>query len=156
MNRNGYFRSVEPGDVAYLAPRLREADRLEIMASSGLTDIETILQNSIDQSLQVWVGCSPEGEPAGVLGVASVSLLGGIGCPWMLATDLLDRVPGRLMTNSRIYLERMHELFPHLENFVDARNVRSVRWLRRLGFHIHPAAPHGPAGHLFHRFERHV
>lgn len=156
MRRDWCFRSVEPGDVAYLAPRLRESDRLEITASTGLVDIAAILQDSIDRSLQVWVCCSPDGEPVSVMGVASLSLLGGMGCPWMLATDLVDRVPGRLMKHSRTFLGRMHELFPHLENFVDARNERSVRWLRRLGFTIHPAEPHGPAGQLFHRFERHV
>ena len=36
---------------------------------------------------------------------------------------------------------------------VDARNARAIRWLRWLGFRIHPAEAHGIQGLPFHRFE---
>jgi hypothetical protein len=39
-----------------------------------------------------------------------------------------------------------------LENVVDARNTKSIRWLRRMGFEVLPAAPLGVEGRPFHLF----
>jgi RimJ/RimL family protein N-acetyltransferase len=43
--------------------------------------------------------------------------------------------------------------FSHLENFVDARNARSIRWLRRLGFSIREPRRMGLSDVTFYRFE---
>jgi hypothetical protein len=47
----------------------------------------------------------------------------------------------------------MLQVFPHLINFVHAENRTSVRWLRRLGFTVHPVMPYGRLGEPFHPFE---
>jgi hypothetical protein len=47
----------------------------------------------------------------------------------------------------------MLKAFPHLVNFVHAKNTTSVRWLRRLGFTLHEAVPYGALGEPFHPFE---
>ncbi len=50
-------------------------------------------------------------------------------------------------------IPQMLELFPHLVNYVDARHVISVRWLKRMGFHFDPdPVPYGPFGMDFYRF----
>lgn len=80
-------------------------------------------------------------------------MLAGQGSPWLLGTTLLDQLPGHLTRSAKTYLSQMQDQYPHLMNYVDARNVRSVRWLRRIGFTVHPAAPYGFAGLPFHLFE---
>jgi hypothetical protein len=47
----------------------------------------------------------------------------------------------------------MLEVFPHLFNLVDARNKKSIRWLKRAGFLVHEPIVHGPHDMLFHPFE---
>lgn len=145
------FRPAVAGDAARLAPVLRQADRDEIVASSG-PEIQRAIEISIARSLDCWT-VEQRGELVAVLGLAPISMLGGIASPWLLGTPLLDRLPGALTRAARGYLAQMLETYPHLVNYVDARNTRSVRWLRRVGFTIHPAAPHGVAGLPFHRFE---
>lgn len=143
-------REVSPGDVEALVAGMREADRIEVEAC-GHRPAEA-LADAIARSMPCWTA-TINGQVACIFGVAPLSLLGGLGAPWMLGTVLLDRHPRALMTHCRPYLNRMREVFPRLVNFVDARNERSIRWLKALGFRFHEAAPHGPFGLPFHRFE---
>lgn len=141
-----------PADVAALVADMRPADRLELEASHG-ADPQKAVQRAVDISTISWAV-----EAGGALimlgGVAPVSMLGGVGSPWMLGTNLLDRSPGALTRVGVQYLQVVKGLYPELENYVDARNVKSIRWLRRLGFKISPAPiPYGPQGLPFYRFE---
>jgi hypothetical protein len=47
----------------------------------------------------------------------------------------------------------MLSLFPVLENMVDARNTKSIKWLKRLGFTFGPPLPHPHSGLPFYPFE---
>ncbi len=48
----------------------------------------------------------------------------------------------------------MLDLFPHLQNYVDARNEISIRWLKWLGFRFDPKpVPYGIWGLPFLRFQ---
>lgn len=118
----------------------------------GASQIEFTLRHTLGVSLAAWTA-EQDGELVAVFGVAPVSLLNGIGCPWMLGTDRMDRLPRAVMEHTRAYIPRMLVLFPHLTNFIDARNQRSIRLLRWLGFEILPAQPFGIRGLPFHRFE---
>lgn len=106
----------------------------------------------------LWVdACLINGELACVFGVAPLrGLLGKQAAPWMLGTPLIDKHPSVLISESRKYVARMLSQYPHLFNCVDARNKRSIRWLKWLGFTIHPAAPYGVAQLPFHLFEMKV
>ena len=147
------FRAVESGDIAHIATHLRSADREEIVASRGEdADPARCIATAVLRSSHTWVA-TVDGVPAAIFGVAPISLLAGIGSPWMLATDLAQAHPRALVAEGRRYLSRMRATYPELVNYVDARNAQSVRWLKRLGFTLHPAAPYGPAGVPFHRFE---
>lgn len=50
------------------------------------------------------------------------------------------------------YVEIMQEMFPILENHVDARNIKAIVWLRWLGFDIMSTELHGPFGAKFYFF----
>jgi hypothetical protein len=97
-----------------------------------------------------------DGELACVLGVAPLSVVSGIGSPWMIGTPVLDRHQRVLVRQTPEYISKMLKAFPHLVNYVYAQNTTSVRWLRRLGFTLHDAEPYGALGEPFHKFEMRV
>lgn len=141
-----FVRDVEPGDAEALAVNLRPADAAEI-AACGLQGLEAI-QGSIRASL--WARTLVvDGAVAAIGGLAPMSLLGGIGSPWLLATPALS--PRVLVRHAPGYIAEMHRTFPELRNFVHAENTRSIRWLRAAGFAILPAVP-AVTGALFHPF----
>lgn len=147
------IRPTEPGDVDILFANLRDSDRIECEAYGE--DIHELIRSSVARSLLCWTGLA-DGELGAVMGVTAHDTLAGIGTPWMLGTPVLDRHSRILVRKTPEYIARMLAAFPHLTNFVHAKNTTSVRWLRRLGFTLHEAEPFGPFGEPFHRFERHA
>ena len=59
----------------------------------------------------------------------------------MLAGEAFDDDPGVLEGLCRLVIGEMLAEFPLLENLVDARKVRAIDMLRRLGFAVEPAQP---------------
>ena len=145
------IRELQDGDCEYLAAHLRQADRDEIDAC-GVEDPLAALCFCAATSTQSWVG-TVNGRVACVFGVGAISILGGIGSPWMLGTDDITRHPGAFIKHSLPYIRAMLAAYPRLENHVDARNTKAVRWLKRAGFTLHEPVPYGPKGMLFHPFE---
>lgn len=138
-------------DFPYLADHLRAADRAEVLAACGQVNVLETLVRCAARSSHAWVWA--EGEtPVAIFGVTPISLLGGVGSPWLLGTDAVFDHPRALMADSRRYLSLVRETYPILYNYVDARNARSIRYLRRLGFTLHEPAPYGALGLPFHKF----
>lgn len=145
------IRPTEPGDAARLFANLRTSDLAECRAY-GHPDIAASIASCVDRSVLCWTGLV-DGELAAIIGVAPVNMLTGVGSPWMLGTPVLDRHQRVLVRMTPEYISRMLKAFPHLVNYVHAKNTTSVRWLRRLGFTLHEAVPYGPLGEPFHPFE---
>ncbi len=145
------IRDTTVKDVAVLAARMRASDRREV-AAYGHTDVMRAVTSSVANSVLCWSAFIDD-ELAAILGAAPLSVMGGVGSPWMLGTDVLTRHSRVLVSQTPAYIDRMLVAFPHLLNFVHAENTTSVRWLRRLGFTIHPAMPFGELGAPFHKFE---
>lgn len=145
------IRPTQPGDAAELAANLRPSDLAECQAY-GREDIATGVIASADRSMLCWTAFI-DGDLAAILGCAPINMLTGIGSPWMLGTPVLDRHQRVLVRETPEYIAKMLNAFPHLVNFVHAKNTTSVRWLRRLGFTLHPAQPYGALGEPFHYFE---
>jgi hypothetical protein len=145
---------VQPGDTEELIAHLREADRLEVEASVGVDNVESTIHASVASSWQVWTARA-DGKLGCIFGVVPLSVLGGVGAPWLLGTDVMDANPRVVIRKSPKYIRPMIELFPHLMNVVDVRNKRSIQWLRWLGFRVHDDAPvpYGPYGLPFFLFE---
>lgn len=147
------IRPVQPGDIELVAHRLRDADRDEVWASNHLKPLEA-LRSSVSRSLESWTW-TVDGVPEAVGGVGALDMLAGIGVPWMLGTDAVQRNARAFLRMSRPTLDMMHGYFPHLRNMVDARNTISIRWLKWLGFTLDKeATPHGPDGLPFYIFWR--
>lgn len=138
-------------DVMALAPDLRAADREEIRAASGLTP-KAALRRSYEHSTHVWSARDGEGRPIALWGVGPLSLVAGRGCPWLMASDAFESFSWDVARLSRKLLADVRGLYPELENHVDARHGKAIRWLAWLGFTIDPPVPWGVEGRPFHRF----
>jgi len=141
-----------PSDVDRLAPRLREADRLEVEAASGLSPLEA-LRHGYEHS---------EDPRTVMLANDPIALFGVVpfpypqydwGVPWMLGSDaVLEHWFGFARGSVREF-EILRRPYSVLTNHVDPRNELAVRWLRWLGFDLLETAPYGVAGLAFTRFE---
>jgi hypothetical protein len=141
-------RPVRPQDVAQLATELRPSDAAEILAT-GYQDIHAALMGAVTASVMCW-SWFVDDELACIMGVGP---FGDSGAPWMIGTSVCEKHARILITRPPEYIAKMLKAFPHLVNYVHAKNTTSVRWLKCLGFTIHEAAPYGPTGEAFHKFE---
>ncbi len=136
--------------IPAIAAAMRAADRQEVAAASGRSP-GAALHCSLRVSIEAWTGLI-DGRPVCMFGLGCPSLLGGVGVPWLLGTDQLKRHQMAFLRRNRAVVARWAARYPRLINFVDARNLTSIRWLRWLGFVIDPARPYGLAGLPFHPF----
>lgn len=149
-------RAPTPEDLAHLAQHLRAQDQAEL-AAGGWSDFQRALEVSVERSRWAQVALV-DGEPAAVFGCAELgTLLAPIGVPWLLGTELVPRHRRVLQRWARRYIETMLQDYPRLFNAVHAENTVALRWLKHLGFTVHPPVAN-PQGALFHPFEmtRHV
>ena len=130
---------------------MRQADVDEVWASAQVMP-DMALRLSLNASGGNAQTAIIDGLPAAMLGVGLRCV--EYGRPWMLSTSVVDRYPGLMLRHSPCIVAQWSATFPVLINFVDARNLRSIRWLDWLGFTFDPALPWGALGLPFHRFEK--
>lgn len=147
-------RATTDADIVTLAANMRRQDVAEVHAC-GHYDLEQVVRLSVRSSVLCATG-EVDGALACIFGVSSISLLGGVGSPWLLGTPVLARSGRVLQRRAPAYIAEMLQVFPHLTNRVHARNTVSVVWLRRLGFTLHPVQAHPVTGEMFHPFEMRV
>ncbi len=135
--------------IRTIAARMRKADRDEVAASSGKSPLHA-LSFSFRKSHYRWTVLI-DGQPEIMFGVGDVNVLGGIGAPWLLATDAVERVSRDFLRQSRHLVRQLSARYDLLINEVDLRNTVSIRWLEWLGFQFYE--PHERNGHKFMRFE---
>lgn len=143
------MRAVRAGDIEAIAANLRTADIEEIYGTLGHRDCRSVMQAGAQTSALLWT-IEVDGEPAGLFGVTPAA---GCGAPWMLGTPALERAPKQLTKMGRAYVRLMSDKYATLLNYVDARSLKSVYWLARLGFTVQKETePYGVFGLPFHRF----
>ncbi|WP_445505062.1 hypothetical protein [Microvirga sp. G4-2] len=144
-------RPATAEDISAIVANIREADRRECLAQTMLPPADA-LAATMNSALRAWVGLV-DGVPACLFGVSrSSTLTPEWGRPWLVGTPLLERHERAFLRRNKAYISEFISIAPKLENWVDMRNEKAVRWLAWLGFKIHDAEPHGPLGRLFHRF----
>jgi hypothetical protein len=147
--------SVVPATLehaAYIASRMRKADMEEVAVSSGRGPF-TALRESLKSSAQAFTGMV-EDVPVCMFGVGVLDILGGVGSPWLLGTDLVEKNAMAFLRRSKVYVRQMTDTFPYLYNYVDARNTLSIKWLKWLGFEMaDEPVPYGIWGMPFYYFE---
>lgn len=126
-------RDATMEDIDALFQSLRDADYQEVLAGAGRV-YKALRLSFLGSLLCKTVECD-DGLVC-VYGVSMIDPVAQVGCPWMLGTTLLDKKHKRApLLIGRECLQSMVDLFPGgLRNYVDARNDKSIRWLKWLGF----------------------
>lgn len=130
-----YFRPLQPGDVEAVAADMREADRRELKRWSGNSPLYE-LQNAVDLSEVVWVGCYRDGTPMSVFGGKHANALDETGVIWELSTNAVNGHRLAFAKASRRGMDLVMAALPDVGefyNFVDAEYESAVKWIEWLG-----------------------
>jgi hypothetical protein len=141
-----HIRPAMPGDTWLLLPTVRQPD-IDELAALGVTP-EMCIRHGLQISSEVFT-IFLHGKPAGIFGAAPHPGLHVI--PWAVFTTAIDEHPLPFLRASKRYIDSLTD---YLENWVDARNTLTIKWLAWLGFTIEEPLPVGLRGELFHRFWR--
>lgn len=132
--------------IPLIAPKMRQADALEVWASDGLRPAQAIRASmrGSDFSRTLFI----HGECAAIFGV---KLQDGVGVPWVLTTTVVDRFPIAFWKASKHVLGELAQKYGVLAQCIDWRHAQALRWVKRLGMAV-DESPHrcGPEGALFH------
>lgn len=122
-------------DAIAIAPLVRHADARDVMeALHG--SVEAAVLASFDRSIAAWTWVH-EGQPGCMLGVTSMSFVGGERTVWLFTTDAVEKNARTFWVGSRHMLRFLLAEFGTIQGYCDARFTQSVAWLRKLGFLIH-------------------
>lgn len=115
---------------------LRPGDWDEMKATNptlkmGDPDPLHLLTVSVMQSVDGWI-ITDSGKAICVFGAAD----GGI--VWMIGANGMERPRAKLAIGRATpnFVDRWHLFWPHLSNYIDARNHQSIHWLLWAGFEI--------------------
>lgn len=146
---------IEPAkyeDIEAIGKIVRDADRAELWAAA-MQEPESVMRRGIKLSDYALTGFADD-KPVCMYGVVTTSFIGNSGTPWMVATKYLDDYALPFLRRCRGPVMVMLQEYDILQNYVDARNVRAIEWLKWLGFKVTPEPkPYGLLGLPFHKFE---
>ena len=143
-------RPIAPDAIDELLPRLRRVDRLELdcmMPENQRAGLIGMAERA-RRARAAYIG----GEIVGIFGVSAQGVLSSTGCPWMLATPLIERhdVKREFIAGSRVALGWLAQDFARLWNVVSVANRAAIRWLGWLGFEFGETI--AVSGHRFRYF----
>ena len=141
--------SVTKQALAFIAENMRQPDREELWASAGLQPAPALRISVAISDAFVW---TDKGVPFAAAGVSGETSITGVGVPWLLGTDAIERWPRRVAFIARRQLRDWQQRFDRLENHTHVRNIAMIKLLEKLGFSIEDAKPWGRYGEYFHRF----
>lgn len=130
-----HVRPARLTDANHLGLRLRSADLQEIQAVSGENPVFA-LSRSIKASAICYAIATPDDPCIALFGViADVTPIGSASI-WLLASPQLEIHAVAFLRKSHSWLEAFTNQYPILWNYVDARNVKHIRWLQWCGFNL--------------------
>lgn len=145
-----HVRPATDDDIVRLAPRLREADRQESLATLGEPLLALRVSRELStETLTVAMGT----EPLAMFGWVAEDIAAQV---WMVGSNAL-LANGRtrfFLHAARRWTNDLQERFPLLWNTIDARNTTHIRWLKWMGFTFIHTGLAGPLGLPFHTFVR--
>lgn len=140
-------------DVLAMQGIMREADQRECWAVSHETAGEALMK-SFTRSELCWTAFDKDKRQVFMFGVANGSLLFNNGYVWLLGTTRMEKTENKigLLKISKPYIKKMLAPYEMIENYVDARNALSIKWLKWCGFTIEPMRVYGIERKMFHHF----
>lgn len=137
-------------DIDLMKNRLRKSDIDEVWASHHHTP-EEALRLSFEMST-LCLTVDIKGMPVVMFGIVPQTLLSDKANVWLLATDGILKVRKSFLKHCKEFIGIMLKEYSVLENYVDARNTLSIRWLKWCGAEIEEAKPIGAEKLPFHHF----
>lgn len=126
-------RKADIRDVFYIYDKLRAVDNFEILAASGCTPLDALLEGFRLNKENYCV--TKDDKPIAIGGIA-VALDGSEAYPWLLATDELLLHQHFFLRVSKPFVQEMLLRYPKLRNYALASNTVHIKWLKWLGFSI--------------------
>lgn len=142
---------AKPEHIDWIAPRMRRADVDEVRAASGKSPREA-LEFSVDRSNEAYTALFND-VPAAMFGVGWINIINGIGAPWLLGTDEVEKNYRHFLRGSKWWIGQLSSRYDILTNVVDDRNTVSKRWLAFLGFTLFEPTVIGVERRPFRKFE---
>ena len=147
-------RPAVAADAALLAPKLRAADLRELAAASKETPL-SLLEHGIASSNPCYAIVDTHDAPIALFGASPDTRRANAGLVWLLASDELVKYSLVFLRHGRTWLDRLHERYELLWNYVDARNEEHIRWLQWCGFtFLRRVEEHGVERRPFYQFAR--
>lgn len=146
------MRIAEPAkaNALFVAHNLRQSDRQELMAAEGRDPFDACMDAFRDSETCIAI-LGDGGWTVGLAGVNGHYI-------WMLGTDELTATEShrrQLAIGAKRWIDAVVQEIREsrgqvlLHNWVHAKNIDSIRWLKSLGFAVHEPEPHGPSLQLF-------
>ena len=148
---NNHFRLSTLEDIKYLAPRLRQADKEEILASVGLTPYEALMIGYLENVI-VFTIVNKNNEPVAIFGINDVG--NNVGAIWLVATNKLKDIQYSFLRENKKVIDFLNTKYKILWNFVDCRNSLHIRWLKWCGFKFINKQKYGVLNKPFYEFIR--
>ena len=126
------FRAAKADDVYVLYPKIREVDVEEVKATIGL-DINDGLMASYLTSDETFTMVADDSDLLGMFGISKTADP-MISVVWMLCTERLQKYSKTFIKLSKQWVIEQNKKHSILMNYVDARNITSIKWLKHLGF----------------------
>ena len=144
--------AVEEAHIIALASSMQKEDADAAYVIAHLSP-EQAIRHSVSSSIEseTWLA---DGKVMAITGASRGTFLSPYACVWMLGSEDLRKYPIFFIKGSKEWVERMLNKYSHIVNYIYSENTRSIKWLKWLGFTIHPAAPLGVEGRMFHRVEK--
>lgn len=118
-------------DALYIAENMRRDDAIEVMASHNHTPAEA-MSISVSKSAVAYT-VKYRGKIVCMFGANPTSMFGKRATIWLLGTDDMRSCGYLIARHGRVFVDRLLELWPYLDNYVYCKNLLSIRWLKIMG-----------------------
>ena len=144
------IRTANLNDVEMLHSRLRKSDVDELWVGQRLHPKTALLQSMKESDTALTIEIN--GIPEAMFGVCSENIITNEAIIWFLSSEEMFKHKTKFLRNNRKMIDLFLEQYSALYNFVDARNRKSLSWLKWLGATIEQAEPYGYDQMPFHYF----
>ncbi len=142
---------AEPHHISNIYKRIRNSDREEIWYTSGHSPLKA-LKFAVKVSFESYALYRNNCLTA-LFGMV-LNNQGNIGIPWLLGSIDLEYIsPYQWRRLGKTYIEKWLTHVPILRNYIYAKNHKSCRWLRHMGFTLSPPQKFGIFNQYFQCFE---
>ncbi len=144
-----YVAPTTAPHVAQLLSDVRKEDAAEAWGAAHWMPYDA-LRHCIESTEHVFSGMVDD-IPLCIFGIAPRSLISTTGVPWMISSNALTKHSFAWARRNREVFAAFSAGWERLENHVDSRYQKAVRWAEWLGFEVEDARPYGLDGILFHK-----